>query len=198
MESITLIGAGWASGVNAYLTVLILGLSGRFGWADTPASIQRPWVLVAAGALFAVEFVVDKIPLLDSAWDTIHTLVRPLVGGMLGTAIAGAEWGRPQAFALAAGLALTGHAAKATSRLAINMSPEPLTNIVASFGEDGVVSGVVALALAYPKIAAVVGALASVVSVVTAFALFRVARRGWRRVRRSLGGQRGAVATDLP
>ncbi len=192
MESVALIGAGWASGVNAYLTVLILGVAGRLGWATTPESVQRPWVLIAAGALFAAEFVIDKIPLVDSAWDTIHTVVRPTVGGMVGAAIAGAQWGRPQAFALAAGLALTGHAAKATSRLAINMSPEPFTNIIASFSEDGVVSGVVALALAYPKIAAVVGAVAAALSVVTAVVLFRVARRGWRRVRRFLGAGRVA------
>jgi hypothetical protein len=190
VESVALIGAGWASGVNAYLTVLILGLSGRLGWATTPESIQRSWVLVVAAALFAVEFVIDKIPLLDSAWDAIHTVVRPTVGGVVGMAIAGAQWGRPQAFVLAAGLALTGHAAKATSRLAINMSPEPFTNVLAETGEDGVVSGVVALALAYPKIAAVVGAAAAVLSVVVAVVLFRVARRGWRRVRLFLGGGR--------
>jgi hypothetical protein len=196
VESVALIGAGWASGVNAYLTVLILGVSGRLGWATTPESIQRPWVLIAAGALFAVEFVVDKIPLLDSAWDMIHTVVRPAVGGMVGAAIAGAHWGRPQAFALAAALALTGHAAKATSRLAINMSPEPLTNIIASFSEDGVVSGVVVLALAYPKVAAVVGAAAAALSVVMAVVLFRVARRGWRRVRRLLASGRD-TATEV-
>ncbi len=192
MESIALVAAGWASGLNAYLTVLILGASGRLGWADTPASLQTNWVLGAAGVAFAIEFVIDKLPLLDSVWDLVHTFIRPVIGGLTGAAIAAGQLGRPAAFALAGGLALIGHLTKATSRLAINMSPEPLTNIIASFAEDGVVSGLVALAMVYPRIAAVSATVAAVVGVIIALLLWKLARRGLRRVRAGLGG---ALAT---
>ena len=183
MESIAFIATSWASGVNAYLTLLILGVAGRYGWADTPTSLQQGWVIVAAAIAYVVEFVVDKVPLLDSAWDAVHTIVRPIVGGLSGVAIAGASIGKPQAFIAAAALALTGHATKATSRLAINMSPEPFTNIIASVSEDGIVAGLVPLAIAYPKTSAVVALVAAVVGVVIALMLWRLARRGLRRVR---------------
>ena len=150
MESIALVAAGWASGLNAYLTLLILGVAGRAGWAETPHDLQQTWVLAAAGVAFVIEFVIDKVPILDSLWDLGHTFIRPVVGGLTGAAIAGAQLGRPAAFALAAGLALIGHLTKTTSRLAINMSPEPFTNILASFAEDGLVGILVALAMAYP------------------------------------------------
>jgi hypothetical protein len=183
MESIAFIATSWASGVNAYLTVLILGVSGRYGWAETPASLQQGWVLWAAAVAFVVEFVVDKVPLLDSAWDAVHTVVRPIIGGLAGVAIAGASFGDPQAFVAAAALALTGHATKATSRLAINMSPEPFTNVIASVAEDGLVAGLVPLAIAYPKISAAVGLLAAALGICIALLLWRFARKGLRRVR---------------
>lgn len=192
MESIALVAAGWSSGLNAYLTLLILGVSGRLGWADTPASLQQTWVLIAAGVAFAVEFVIDKVPLLDSLWDLAHTFIRPVVGGLTGTAIAGAQLGRPAAFALAAGLALLGHTTKATSRMAINMSPEPFTNVIASFAEDGIVGVLSALAMAYPTTAAVLAGVAAVVGALVAVALWKLARRGWRRVRARLHGTRTA------
>jgi Domain of unknown function (DUF4126) len=184
MEPITLIAAGWCSGVNAYLTVLVLAASGRFGWVETPDSIERPWVIAAAGAMFAVEFVVDKIPLADSAWDAVHTFVRPSVGAALGAAIAGAEMGYPQAALVASGLALTGHVSKSTARLAINASPEPASNIVASLGEDGLVAALMALALANPKVAGAVTIVVMVIGLVVAVLLLRFVRRGWRAVRR--------------
>lgn len=189
VESIALVAAGWSSGLNAYLTVLILGASGRLGWADTPLSLQTNLVLGAAGAAFVVEFIVDKIPLLDSVWDLVHTFIRPVIGGLTGAAIAAGQLGRPAAFALAGGLALIGHLTKTTSRLAINMSPEPFTNVLASFAEDGVVSALVALAMAYPRIAAVSATVAAVVGVIIAFLLWRLARRGLQRVRGWLAGQ---------
>jgi len=189
MESIALVAAGWASGLNAYLTVLILGASGRLGWADTPLGLQSNLVLGAAGVAFVIEFVIDKIPLLDSVWDLAHTFIRPVIGGLTGAAIAAGQLGRPAAFALAAGLALIGHLTKTTSRLAINTSPEPFTNIIASFAEDGVVAALVALAMAYPRIAAISATAAAVVGVVMAFLLWRLARRGWRRVRARLQSQ---------
>ena len=183
MESIAFIATSWASGVNAYLTLLILGVAGRYGWAETPASLQQGWVIIVAAVAFVVEFVVDKVPLLDSAWDAVHTIIRPMVGGLSGVAIAGASFGKPQAFIAAAALALTGHATKATSRLAINMSPEPFTNIIASVAEDGIVAGLVPLAIAYPKISAAVGAVVAVIGACVALLLLKLARKGLRRVR---------------
>jgi Domain of unknown function (DUF4126) len=190
VETASLAAAGWSAGVNAYLTVLVLALAGRFGWADVPESIQRPWIIAGAAVLFAVEFVVDKVPLLDSAWDVAHTLVRPTIGAALGAAIAGADLGRPQASLLAGALALSGHAAKATTRLTINLSPEPASNVVASFTEDGIVTAMVVLALTRPRLAAVLAIVAAVLSVVVAVVLARVARRGWRRVRARWAAQR--------
>lgn len=183
METVSLVAAGWSAGVNAYLTVLVLSIAGRAGWAEVPSSIQQWWVLAGAAVLFAVEFVVDKVPLLDSAWDVVHTLVRPTVGAALGAAIAGAELGQPQASILAGALALTGHAAKATTRLTINLSPEPASNVIASFAEDGIVTGLVVLAVTRPRLAAVLATVAVVVSIVLVVVLVKVARRGWRRVR---------------
>ena len=183
METASLLAASFGAGINAYLTVLILGVSGRLGWADTPESVQRPWVIAVSAVLFAVEFVVDKVPLLDSGWDLVHTLVRPSVGAALGAAIAGAELGQPQASILAAAVALTAHTGKATTRLAINASPEPFTNIAASLGEDGAVAVLVTLAMTSPRLAATLAALALVAAVATAWVALRLARRGWRRVR---------------
>lgn len=183
METASLVAAGWASGVNAYLTVLVLAIAGRAGWADVPDSIERPWVIAAAAVMFAVEFVVDKVALLDSMWDVAHTLIRPTVGAALGTAIAGAELGEWEAALLAGSLALVGHAAKATTRLTINLSPEPATNVVASVAEDGLVTAMVVLAITRPRLAAALAVVAAVVSIVVVVVLVRLLRRSWRRLR---------------
>lgn len=193
-----LVAAGWCSGINAYLTVLLLGIGGRLGWAETPESLQRPWVLATCAALFAVEFVVDKIPLLDSAWDALHTLVRPSVAAAVGAAAAAAgtdaALGQPWASLLAAALALTAHLSKASSRLAINLSPEPATNVAASLGEDIVVAGVVGLALANPELAAIVAVVLLVVFAAVGLALLSLARRALRAIRRRRRGGAGAGA----
>jgi len=194
MELATLIAAGWTSGINAYLTVLLLGLAGRLGWADTPAALQTNRVLIAAAVLFAVEFVVDKVPLADSAWDVLHTAVRPAVAAATGAALAGASLGRPQAALLAAALALVAHGTKASTRVAINASPEPFTNVVASFTEDGVVTAVLALALTRPYVAAGVTLVAMVAGVVVAVLAWSLARRGYRRVRSRWARGAGAIS----
>jgi hypothetical protein len=192
VETASLVAAGWASGVNAYLTVLALAIAGRAGWADVPDSIERPWVIAAAAVMFAIEFVVDKVALLDSAWDVAHTLVRPTVGAALGVAIAGADLGGWEASLLAGSLALVGHTAKATTRLTINMSPEPATNVVVSVAEDGIVTALVVLAITRPRLAAVLAIVATIVSIVVVIVLVRVLRRGWRRLRGRW--RRGATA----
>ncbi len=187
MAEATLLAAGWTTGINAYLTLLLLGLAGRLDWADTPPVLQRPWVLVVMGLLFALEFVVDKVPLLDSAWDLLHTLVRPTAGTLVGVAAAGADsdfaFSGPVAGLLGGGLALAGHLTKASTRLAINTSPEPFTNVIASLAEDGLVAVIVILALWQPEVAAVLALFAAAMGLLLAALMFTVARRGYRRVR---------------
>ena len=177
--------SGWASGLNLYGTVLLLGLAGRFGWADVPTDLQQTWVLVAAGVLYVLEFVVDKIPWADSAWDSVHTVIRPVGGGIVGAMFAAHDGGDAEVVAalLGGGFSLTAHGAKASTRAMANTSPEPVSNIALSFAEDGVVAGMVALALAFPLIAGVVATVFAVASVAVTWILFRTVRRVWRRIR---------------
>ena len=137
-------GAAWASGINLYATVAMLGIAGTFGYIDLPPTlevVQDPMVILAAGFMYCVEFFADKIPGVDSAWDALHTFIRIPAGAMLA---AGALGDVSPALAVAAGLvggsvtAVT-HATKAGSRVLINTSPEPFTNWAASIGEDVVV-----------------------------------------------------------
>jgi hypothetical protein len=154
--------SGWASGVNAYAVVLVLGLLGRFAGVDAvPAALERNEILIGAAVLYALEFVVDKIPWLDSTWDAVHTAIRPTVGAALGLLLAGEAGTVEQALSAAAGglTALASHAVKAGLRAAINTSPEPASNIAVSLAEDVTVAGVVGLAVAAPWVAAGVAAL---------------------------------------
>ncbi|MBO9520321.1 MAG: DUF4126 domain-containing protein [Nocardioidaceae bacterium] len=176
--------SGWASGVNAYLAVLVLGLAERFGeFSQIPDALGRTDVLVAAGAMTAVEFVTDKIPYVDSTWDAISTFVRPLIGTVIALLVSGDASSLEQAgyAALGGGTALASHTVKAGGRLAINTSPEPLTNIAASLTEDLTVVGVVLLAIHHPWAALVVCVLLLVAGLVALRLLLRVVRRGWRR-----------------
>lgn len=180
MDTIGLIaGSGWASGLNLYLVTLLLGVAGRLGWQDVPAVLTRTDVLIVAGVLFLVELVADKVPYLDNAWDAIHTVVRPLGAAALGYVIAGesASVGEALGGLVAGVLALTSHAAKATTRAAVNLSPEPVSNISLSVLEDGLASGLTVLAIAVPVLALVLAvALAG-------FAVWLVTRL-WRAVGR--------------
>ena len=183
-----LAATGWASGLNLYGTALLLGLVGRLEWADTPEELQRPWVLVVLGVLYALEFVVDKVPWLDSAWDAVHTVVRPLGGALLGVALAHeAGSSEPLAAVLSGGFSLTAHGAKASTRAAINTSPEPFSNVVASLTEDGIVAAMVTLALVSPVVAGVVAVVLALVSIAITWLLVRSVRalvRRWRSRRR--------------
>ena len=143
-ESLVLLLAGWCSGISIYLTVALLGICGRFGWLALPGGMEtlsHPLVIVLAIAIFAVEFLADKVPYIDSAWDSVHTFIRPLGAAGIGM-LAGTGDG-PVAqtiFALLTGtIALNTHAVKASARLAINTSPEPFSNIAASFSENALV-----------------------------------------------------------
>ena len=174
----TILAAGWSSGLNLYGTALLLGLAGRLDWADTPPQLQHTWVLAVLGLLYAVEFVADKVPYLDSAWDAAHVVIRPIGGALLGVALAGDADASEVLGAIAGGgFSLTAQAARTTTRAAVNASPEPFSNVAVSFLEDGAVAGVVALALAAPVVAGVVAVVLAVASIVLAVYLVRVVLR---------------------
>ena len=178
--------SGLASGVNAYLVVLVLGLADRF-WqlAQVPDVLARTDVLVVAAVLYAVEFVADKIPYIDSTWDAISTAIRPSVGAVIGLLLAGDVATLEQALyaVLGGGAALASHTVKAGLRLAVNTSPEPVTNATTSVGEDLGVATVVLLAVTYPWIALTVALVLFGVGVWLLVYLLTRIRRGWRRWR---------------
>jgi hypothetical protein len=179
--------SGWASGVNAYGVVAVMGLLGRIAGLDqVPAAVQQPAVIAVAAAMFAVEFVADKIPYVDSLWDGVSTVVRPTVGAVLGYLIAGdSTTANASAYAVAGGgCALASHLVKAGLRLAVNASPEPFTNIAVSSAEDVTVVAVVSLALYHPWLALGIASLLFVTGAVLVVALFRLVLRGLRRSRR--------------
>lgn len=188
MEALALtFSSGWASGVNAYLVVLVLGISDRVGSLDQVPDVLGRWdVLTAAAFLYAMEFVADKIPYVDSTWDAISTAIRPTAGAVIGVLLAGDASSLDQAVlgVVGGGTALLSHLVKAGSRLAINTSPEPVSNVLASLLEDAAVLGVVWFALEQPRAAALVAGVLLAVGLVVLLLLARVVRRGWRRWKR--------------
>jgi hypothetical protein len=182
------LGTSFAAGLNLYATLLTAGLLHRFGVVQLPASLDlvaHPAILVIAGVLFVVEFVADKVPWVDTAWDLVHTLIRPLAAAVLaiaGTAGVDPVW-QLGAGLLAGSVALTSHGAKASTRAAVNASPEPLSNWILSFTEDGVAIGLTWLAITHPVITSVVVFLLLIVAVLLIRFLFRFVRdrfRAWR------------------
>ncbi len=184
--------SGWASGVNAYATVLVLGLLGRYAGVDqVPAGLERTDVLVAAAVLYALEFVTDKIPYVDSLWDSVHTAIRPAVGTVIALLVSGDASSLDQAVLAATGgtTALASHLVKGGLRLAVNTSPEPASNIVVSLAEDGAVAGLVALALAYPWLAAGIAAVLLATGLTLVVLLWSRIRRALRRRRERRAGR---------
>ncbi|MDP2775848.1 MAG: DUF4126 domain-containing protein, partial [Nocardioides sp.] len=182
MESLPLaFSSGWASGVNAYLVVLVLGIYDRVAdVAEIPDALGRWEVLAVAGVLYAMEFVADKIPYVDSAWDVVSTLVRPTAGAVIGVLLAGDADSLTQAVsgAVGGGTALLSHLVKAGSRLAINSSPEPVTNIGASVTEDVVVLALVWFAVEHPAAAAAIAGVLLAVGRVVLYRVAKLVRRG--------------------
>ncbi|MET9445278.1 DUF4126 domain-containing protein [Streptomyces sp. NPDC006610] len=176
--------SGWASGVNAYAVVLLLGLFGATGISDeVPGTLQRPEVLVTAGVLFLCEAVADKIPYVDSLWDTAHTVIRPAAGAWVGALLAGqsASLSDFAAGAIGGTTALASHAVKAGTRMAVNSSPEPFSNIALSVAEDLGVAGVITFAIFHPVAAAVVAGALLLGGLVTLVFLISRIRRFLRR-----------------
>jgi len=195
VEAIALmLGAAWASGINLYATILVLGWMGSTGQMDLPPEMQilaDPTVMFAAGVMYCVEFFADKVPGVDTGWDTIHTFIRIPAGAMMAAGAAqGLEIGQAAELAaliLGGGLAATSHATKAGTRVLINTSPEPVTNWTASIAEDIAVVGALWTALNHPWwfLAGMVVFIGLVVWLLPKIwrAIKRVARalRGWFR-----------------
>ena len=179
------IANGWASGISAYGVLLLAGVLGRVGYADTPHALQRTDVMIFVGVLLAIEFVADKIPYVDSIWDSVHTVIRPTIAAILGVLIANDASTLDQAVAASSSsiTALLSHLAKGGFRLAVNTSPEPVTNIGTSLAEDGAVIGVVLLAWQFPWTAASIALVLLVIGLVTVYFLLTRIRRGWARLR---------------
>jgi hypothetical protein len=181
---------GFASGIRLYLVLFAVGLAGYAQWVELPAGLQllaHPWVLGASGTMMAVEFFADKVPALDSLWDTVHTLVRIPAGAALAAAIFGGDsalWATIAAI-LGGSLAATSHFTKAGSRALINTSPEPFSNVAMSTAEDVLAGGLLLLVLAHPWVAA--GIVLALV-LVAAWLLPKLARFIVRLLRRLGGG----------
>jgi hypothetical protein len=188
----TLFSTGWASGVNAYATVALLGLLGRAGVGEVPDAVESDPVILASAAMFLVEFVTDKIPWLDSVWDSVHTFVRPLIATVLGFQFGGEAGVSGIEEAIGAGgsgaTALASHAVKAGIRLGINTSPEPATNIIASLTEDGLVAVVVLFSINNPEIAAAIAAVLLLLGLVLIAFLWTRIRTALRRRRERRSG----------
>lgn len=176
--------SGWASGINAYAVVLLLGIFGATGLTDeVPESLQRTDVLIVAGVLFLCEAVADKIPYVDSVWDSVHTVVRPVAGAVVAALLAGESGSIPELAAGAVGgsTALLSHFVKAGTRMAINTSPEPFSNIAMSTAEDLGVAGIITFAMFNPQVAAIIAAVLLVLGLVILGFLAHSIRRFLRR-----------------
>lgn len=192
--------SGWASGINAYAVVMLLGLFGRFGGAgEVPPVLERTDVLVAASVLFLCEAVADKIPYVDTLWDAVHTVIRPIAGATVAALLAAhhpGSLGAAAASAVGGATALVSHGIKASLRMAVNTSPEPASNIVLSLLEDVLVAALVVLALFHPWLAASAALLllaAGVVLVLLAVSRIRRFLRS-RRDRRAAAEHPRAMA----
>ncbi|WP_035805535.1 DUF4126 domain-containing protein [Kitasatospora mediocidica] len=195
--------SGWASGINAYAVVMLLGLLGRFAGADSvPPVLERTDVLIAAIVLFVCEAVADKIPYVDTVWDAVHTVIRPIAGAVVAALLASqhpGSLGEVAAGAIGGGTALASHLVKASLRMAVNTSPEPFSNIVISLLEDLAVAGLVTLAIFHPWVAASIAATLLTVGLLLVWFAFSRIRRflANRRERRERRAARTPLASPV-
>jgi hypothetical protein len=176
----------FASGVNLYATVAVVGLCSRFGLVALPEQFRafgNPLIIGLALAMYAIEFVADKVPWLDTAWDAVHTVIRPLGGALVAVTALGAATPATQAIAAALGgtVAMTTHLTKAGTRAVANTSPEPFTNWGLSLAEDVFVMGLTWFALQHPLAASVVAVVLLVAIVAAASFLVKAVRRRFAR-----------------
>lgn len=184
---------GWASGMRLYATVFLTGLAGWLQWVTLPAGLQvleNPLVLGAAGVMLVVEFIADKVPAVDSLWDAVHTAIRIPAGAALAVAaLSGAfggdalVWGTVTAL-LGGTLAATAHAGKASTRAAVNTSPEPFTNLALSLVGDAAVPGLLWLSWAHPVAFFAALTVAVALALTLTFTLWRFVRRRLARLAR--------------
>lgn len=178
------LGFSFAAGVNLYATVAILGLSARFGWVALPPQFQtfnNDVVIIVAIVLYLIEFFADKVPYVDTLWDMLHTVIRPLGGALIAvTTLGEASPGVEGLVGLLGGTIAAGsHLTKTSTRAVANASPEPFTNWALSIGEDVFVVGLGFLALKYPAAAAVVVIVTLVFIVAMSAWIIRAVRRRW-------------------
>jgi hypothetical protein len=179
-------GFSFAAGLNLYATVAILGLASRFDWVSLPPQFKvfdNDIVIVAAIVMYVIEFVADKIPWVDSLWDGVHTVIRPIGGALIAVATLGHANPTIQGLAalLGGSLAASTHLTKAGARAVANASPEPFTNWFLSLGEDALVVGLGFLALKYPALAALVVLVCLALMVTFAAWIVRAVRRRFGR-----------------
>lgn len=180
------LGFSFAAGINLYATVGILGLAKRYGWVQLPeqfAVFDNDIVIGAALVLFVVEFVADKIPWVDSLWDAVHTVIRPVGGALIAVSALGETNPTVEGLvALLGGTIAAGtHFTKAGTRAAVNTSPEPFSNWFLSLSEDAFVIGLTTLAMTYPIAALIVVLVGLVLMIVFAAWIIAAVRRKWRR-----------------
>ena len=181
-------GSSWVSGINLYACVATLGLLSRFAHLKLPGELEvltSWWVIGIATALYVVEFLADKIPIVDSVWDVIHTFIRVPAGAILAAASFG-DFDRSVqviAFLLGGGLALTSHGTKAATRIAVNASPEPVSNVVVSTLEDILAIVSIVLALFFPILLFIVVGAGLIFSALVLPKIFRFFRQVIARVR---------------
>jgi hypothetical protein len=179
-------GFSFAAGINLYATVAILGLASRYGWVSLPPQFQafdNNWVIGTAIALYLVEFVADKIPWVDSIWDAVHTVIRPIGGAAIAVTTLGEASPATETMVglMGGALAASTHFTKSGTRVMANASPEPFTNWALSIGEDVFVIGLGFLALKYPVVAAIVVIVALGIIVALSAWIVRAVRRRFRR-----------------
>jgi hypothetical protein len=187
-------GTAWTSGINLYATVAVLGIAGRAEMIQLPPGLHvlmDPLVIAVACIMYVIEFFVDKVPYVDSAWDTLHTFIRIPAGAILAARSLGPTNPALELAAILAGgtVALAAHGTKATIRLAINVSPEPFSNWAASVGEDLMVLGGLWLTFNHPLVMLLLIAAFLALAAWLIPKLFRLAKRGFQMLRSRLGGK---------
>jgi hypothetical protein len=187
---------GWASGIRLYAVLFIVGGLGYLHWVDLPGglvALAHPWVLAASGFMFCVEFFADKVPGVDTLWDTIHTFIRIPAGAALAASVFGDSSAAASIAAaiLGGSLAAGSHLTKTGGRAVINTSPEPFSNWAASFGEELAVGTVLWLAFAHPIVALVV------LAVLVALMIWLIPKL-WRFIRALLRKLTGEGAGPVP
>jgi hypothetical protein len=178
---------GWASGIRLYLVVFITGLAGMLGWLPLPSGLQllqHPVMLAGSGFMLFVEFFADKIPGVDSLWDMVHSVIRVPAGAALAAGVFGADSATMSSVAglLGGALAATSFATKASTRAAVNTSPEPFSNIAVSLLEDGLVMGMMWLATNHPVAFGITLAIVLVLSLWLLLALVKYLKAIWRKL----------------